>query len=185
MNTIANIDELNKLIRNQLIIQAELPSNRVRNALTTYGAMLDKLLTKQEFDSVCPCEELMLFELKTRENDADVSMTENEDASISYYKSYSVYIILYGNNSATIMNKLIARLRTQAVRQALYEEGVYIEEVKNDLSINEFKNDVMWHRHDTEILISCKMSIKQVTPDNAFEKLNPVNIIIKGEQNDE
>ena len=83
------------------------------------------------------------------------------------------------------MNKLIARLRTQAVRQALYEEGVYIEEVKNDSSVNEFKNDVMWHRHDTEILISCKMSIKQVTPDEAFEKVDPVNTIYEGDENNE
>ena len=41
MNTITDINELNKLVRNQLIIQAELPSDRVRNALTTYGATLD------------------------------------------------------------------------------------------------------------------------------------------------
>lgn len=184
MNTIADINELNKLVRNQLIIQAELPSDRVRNALTTYGATLDKLLTNQEFDSVCPCEELMLFELKTRENDGDVSMTEVDD-TVSFYKSYTLYIILYGNNGATVMNKLIARLRTQAVRQALYEEGVYIEEVKNDSSVNEFKNDVMWHRHDTEILISCKMSIKQVTPDEVFEKVDPVNIIYEGDENNE
>lgn len=180
MNIITDINELNRLIRNQLMTQSELPSDRVRNALSTYGATLDKLLTKQEFDTICPCDELMLFELRTRENDADVSMTENKDTTISYYKSYLVYVILYGNNSATIMNKLIARLRTQAVRQALYEEGVYIEEVKNDSSVNEFKNDVMWHRHDTEILISCKMSIKQVTPDDVFETVSPVNII-KGE----
>lgn len=184
MNTIADINELNKLVRNQLITQAELPSDRVRNALTTYGATLDKLLMKQEFDSVCPCEELMLFELRTCENDGDVSMTEVDD-TVSFYKSYTLYIILYGDNSATVMNKLIARLRTQAVRQALYEEGVYIEEVKNDSSVNEFKNDVMWHRHDTEILISCKMSIKQVTPDEAFEKVDPVDAIYKGDENNE
>lgn len=43
----------------------------------------------------------------------------------------------------------------------------------------------MWHRHDTEILISCKMSIKQVTPDEAFEKVDPVNTIYEGDENNE
>lgn len=181
MNTINDINELNKLIRNQLIVQSELPSDRVRNALTTYGTMLDKLLTKQEFDGICECDELLLFELRTREGESDVSMTENDD-TITFYKSYSLHIILYGSNSATVMNKLIARLRTRAVRQALYESGVYIEKVENDTSINEYKNDVMWHRHDTDILISCKMSITQVTDDAAFESIEPVNIIYEGDK---
>ena len=122
MNTIADINELNKLVRNQLITQAELPSDRVRNALTTYGATLDKLLTKQEFDSVCPCEELMLFELRTRENDGDVSMTEVDD-TVSFYKSYTLYIILYGDNAATIMNKLIASCTASALRRGRVHRG--------------------------------------------------------------
>lgn len=61
-------------------------------------------------------------------------------------------------------------------------EGVYIEEVKNDTSFNEFKNDVMWHRHDCEILISCMMSIKQITPDDTFESVDPIDTIYKGDE---
>lgn len=184
MNAINDINELNKIVRTQLIAQSELPSDRVRNALSTYGEMLDKLLVREEFNGICTCDSLMLFELRTRENDGDVSMTEVNE-SVTFYKSYTMYVILYGDDSATIMNKLITRLRTQAVRQLLYEQGVYIEEVRNDTSMNEFKNDVMWHRHDVEILISCKMSITQATPDEAFEKIEPVDIINKGEQNNE
>ena len=175
MKAFADINEINKIIRAQLITQSELPSNRVRNALTTYGATLDKLLTHQEYSSICVCDDLMLFELRTRDNDADVSMTE-EDGFVTYYKSYLIYIILYGNESANISSKLIARLRTSSVRLALQDEGIFIEEVKNDTSLNEFKNDVLWHRHDIEILISCKMSISQITPDPQIKELGELQI---------
>lgn len=176
MIAIKDINELNKIIREQLIIQSELDSNRVRNALTTYGATLDKLLLKEEYESICKCDDLMLFELRTRENDSDVSMTEY-DNDIIFYKSYTIYVILYGDNAATIMNKLIARMRSQIVRQTLYENGVYLQEMKNDISFNEFKNDTLWHRHDVEILISCKMNIEQIRADIDFENLNDIKII--------
>lgn len=175
MIVINDINQLNKIVREQLIIQSELIPNRVRNALTTYGATLDKLLRKDEYESICECDELMLFELRSRENDADVSMTEIDD-NITYYKSYTIYVILYGDNSATVMNKLISRLRSLPVRQKLYENGVYLEEIKNDISFNEFKNDTIWHRHDVEILISCKMSIAQVSADIDFDNLDRLMI---------
>lgn len=184
MTIIADINELNKIVRKYLIAQSEMPADRVRNALTTYGSTLDQLLQKQEFTGICPCDELMLFELRTRENDADVSMTE-VDGRVTFDKSYTIYVIIYGDDAATIMNKLIARLRTQVVRESLLEEGVYVEKVQNDTSFNEFKNDVLWHRHDTEIHISCQMSIEQVSADNAFESIDPVTTIYKGDKNNE
>jgi len=184
MITLTDVNELNKIVRKYLISQAELSPERVRNALSTYGSTLDKLLQRQEYDGVCTCEELMLFELRTRENDADVSMTENDD-TVTFDKSYTIYVIIYGDDSAMVMNKLISRLRTQAVRQALYAEGVYLERVLNDTSINEFKNDVLWHRHDTEIHISCQMSITQVEQVNEFESVDPINTIYKGDKNNE
>ena len=183
MITLTDINELNRIVRKYLISQSELSPERVRNALSTYGSTLDKLLQRQEYDSVCTCEELILFELRTRENEADVSITENDD-TVTFNKSYAIYVIIYGDNSAMVMNKLISRLRTQAVRQALYAEGVYLEKVLNDRSINEFKNDVLWHRHDTEIHISCQMSITQVEEDSIFESVDPINIY-KGDKNNE
>lgn len=184
MITLTDVNELNKIVRKYLISQAELSPERVRNALSTYGSTLDKLLEHQEYNGVCICDELMLFELRTRENEADVSMTENDD-TITFDKSYTIYVIIYGDDSATVMNKLISRFRTQAVRQALYAEGVYLEKVLNDTSMNEFKNDVLWLRHDTEIHISCQMSIAQVEQVNAFESVEPINIIYKGDENNE
>lgn len=179
-----DIEEINKILRKEIILQSGVPANRVRNALSTYGSELDKLLQNQEYVGACPCEELILFELKTRENDADVSMTE-KDETITFDKSYTFYVIIYGNNSTNVANAIIARMRTQVLRQSLFEQGIYIEEVKNDMSFNEFKNEVMWHRHDFELLISCQLSITQISPSNAFESINPIQTILKGDEHNE
>lgn len=168
MKAIADIIELEKIVRKYLISQSEVKSEYVRNSLSTYGETLDKLLFKQTYDTICECDELILFELQTRKSESDVSMTEADD-SVTIYKSYTVHVIIYGRNSATVMTKLIARLRTENVRLALRSEGVYVEEVTNDESVNEFKNDVMWHRHDCEVRISCYMSVSQTLKNVEFE----------------
>lgn len=180
MIAINDINDINKIIRKQLILQSELSSKYVRNALTTYGVTLDKLLSNQVYDTICPCDALLLFELQTRDNSADVSMTESDD-SITYYRSYNVHIIIYGQNSSNVSTKLIARLRSENVRKMLYDEGIYVELVTNDTSINEYKNDAMWHRHDFDVYISCKLSVVQLSTLEYIEKLNTLNIIYEGD----
>lgn len=177
MIAITDINELNKICRKYLISQSSVGGEFVRNALSTYGETLDKLLYKTTYDGISPCETLILFELKARQSDSNKSMTEADD-NVTIYKSYTLYVIIYGSNSATIANTLIARLRTAAIRSALYDEGVYIESVSDDESVNEFKNNVMWHRHDIKLNISCMMSVEQVSPDYAFESVK-INEIIK------
>ena len=44
IKAISNIDELNKIIRNQLILQSELDGSKVLNSVSSYGQNLDKLL---------------------------------------------------------------------------------------------------------------------------------------------
>lgn len=180
MTVINDINELNKILRKYLIMQSQMPSERVRNALSTYGETLDKLLNRQTYDTICPCEELMLFELRSRKSPSDKSMTES-DGSVSFFKSFELYVILYGDNAATIISNLIARLRTENCRLALLNEGVYLEEVTEDESMNEFKNDTMWKRHDCSLYISCKLKVDQVMDDVVYDSINKVNIIQKGE----
>lgn len=183
MIAISDIKELEKICRKYLISQSQLSGEMVRNSLSTYGETLDKVLSKMIEASICPCDALILFELKSRHSNSDVSMTE-VDESITIYKSYTLYIIIYGNDSATLATKLIARLRTEEIRSQLYEEGVYVEKVYNDDSLNEFKNNVMWHRHDFKLDISCMMSVEQTNVEAPFESAN-INQIIEKENTDE
>ena len=174
-----NVKELNRELRLLLIAQSEIDGQYVRNALSTFGETLDKLLFKQTYDTITPCDQLMLFELRSRQNNADVSMTES-DESITYYKSYELYVIVYGENAANVMNKLIARLRTQAVRLQLINAGIFLEKVEDDISVNEFKNNVIFHRHDCSINISCRFSISQIDSDYMMNS-GTITLIKKGD----
>lgn len=180
MIAIADVNELNKICRKYLISQSGIDGSMVRNSLSLYGEELDQLLYKTTYDSVNPCQAIILFELSSRDSSSNVSMTETDD-SVTEFKSYSMNIVIYGDASATIAATLIARLRTEAIRSALYAEGVYIERVTDDVSVNEFKNNVMWHRHDFKIDLTCKLSITQVSPDNAFASVEISKIIEEGD----
>lgn len=163
-----NVNELNKELRTILMTQSGVDGQFVRNALSTFGETLDKLLFKQTYDTICPCDVLILFELRSRENETDVSMTERDD-TVTYYKSYELYVIIYGDKAADVANMLIARMRTEAVRLRLLDLGIYLESVSNDTSLNEFKNNVMFNRHDIRFNISCRFSIAQVSSDYSME----------------
>lgn len=181
MTILSDVNELDKIVRKYLISQSQLPAERVRNSLSTYGETLDKLLFKQTYDTICACDELMLFEVKARKNDADVSMTES-DGTVSFFKSYEVYVIVYGNNAPNVANNAIARLRTENCRLAMLNEGVYLESVTEDDSINEFVNDVMWRRHDFSLFVSCKLQIDQTLESIEFEEIDQPKIYERREE---
>lgn len=164
---IDDIKELEKIIRNVLIEQSEISSKFVRNALSVYGTDLDQNTGDNIFTAIARTQALMLFELNAKNLSSDMSET-NADDSISYYKAYTVRIIIYGDKSPTIANKLIARMRTQYVRDSLQDKGVYLDSVSNADSIYEYKNGVMWIRNDFSIDIACTMNIQPVTSISDF-----------------
>lgn len=181
MTPIQDVNELNKIMRSYVMQQAEVQGEFVRNSLSTYGEMLDKLLFKQSYGSVCPCDVLILFELIDRDSTSNKSMTE-EDDTVTMYGSYTFRLIIYGSESETIANKLVARMRTAAVRERLDADGVYLEQVKQAKSLNEFKNGVMVHRQDVDIDISCMMSIAQVSDTDSIADIDQPEITVKGDK---
>lgn len=181
MTPIADINELNKIMRSYVMQQAEVDGEFVRNSLSTYGEMLDKLLFKQSHGSICPCDVLILFELIDRDSTSNKSMTEADD-SVTTYMSYTFRLIVYGTLSETTANKLVARMRTSTVRERLDADGVYLEKVDSPKSSNEFKNSVMVHRQDIDIDISCMMSVEQVSDADSFASIEQPEIFKKGDK---
>lgn len=176
MKTLQNVDAIEKVMRAQLIAQSEVNQKFVRNSLSIHGEALEKLLEEQIYSSISTNDAMILFEFRDRLTDSDGSET-NEDGSISYYKSYKLYVIIYGDNSTNIANNIVARFRTEAVRLALRDEGIYLEQISEASKINEYKNETMWLRNDIEIDISCQLSISQITNENYFDKLNSLELI--------
>ena len=178
IKTFSSVNELNKVLRQQLILQTELSSSNVRNGLSTYGETLEKLLAKQTYDAYEQEDSFIVFELKTRSNDSDVSYT-NDDDSITYDRSYELICYIYGNSSADVANKLVSRLRTEKVRTDLYDSGVYLESVKEPISFNEYKNDMMWLRTDVSIFVSCEFKFAQIVQEDPLARLSELEIIVK------
>lgn len=179
MISISTFDELNKILRKQLILQSELPSKRVANSDTLYGVTLDKLLKDKIFISLDSKDNILLFELISRNSSNDINFSET-DSNINSYKSYELKIIIYGNTSPDIANNVEARFRTEYVLNDLQNQGIYIESVSEPIIIHEFINESQWTRTDLSIYISCKFEIKPITMLDDYSDYSDI-IVIKGE----
>ena len=175
MKSISDINEINKIMKKYLENESGLSNRNVRNALSTYGETLRKLLTDKKFNSYELTDLVILFDLHTRNNESDTSII-NENKTIDVYKSYEFSITIYGNSSANLANILYARLNTDYVLSNLQDEGIYLESITLPTSINEFVNDVMWIRTDMSFLISCKHTINQIHDFEEFEKLSELDV---------
>lgn len=175
INPIPNTNEIDRLIRAELITQSELDGNFVRNALSEYGTDLDKNRIDLVFESLEVSDCCILFETQSNSNTDDISLTE-EDDTITYYKSFKIKIITYGDISDEITPKLVARFRSERVRNKLYDEGIHIESVSNPIQLDEFVNGVIWSRWDFEIEISVRFEINQISTYSDFNSLNELKI---------
>ena len=180
MIAINNTDLLNKILYNELLTQSELPKKRVLNAITDYGVDLQKQISPLVFESLDKTDCVVLFQLFGRSSTNNKSMTEDDD-SITYYKSYELKLILYGNDGTDYANKIVARFRTENCRNNLLSQGVYLEQITYPETINEFINGSMWIRNDVSIYIGCKFTFNQINNVNKFEEISNLKIINKEE----
>lgn len=164
---ISETKEIEKIIRQQLIAQSELSSDRVLNGLNDFGEDLDKEVENDIFDAIDAENNTMLFELQLRRSSSDISFTENDDTS--KYVSFAVHCVIYGDDSNDIGIKTCARFETENIRLELIDKGVYIEDISEMTSINEFKNGVLWKRVDFFINISCRFDIKSLKSTYDFD----------------
>lgn len=174
---ITNINSIETIIRNILIAQSQLTGEYVRNALSVYGTPLDEK-SNNILDSIEESDNLIIFELNTRDVDSNVSETE-EDEKIHFYQGYRVHVIIYGDNSKTLSNKIIGRLRTSILRDTFRKNDLYLESVSSPQSINEYINSSMWSRCDFDIDISCEMIVDPVSLDYEAENLGDLEYLLK------
>ena len=170
MKKLTSIKDLDVIIRNALIFHSQIDGAFVRNALSEYGADLDKSDGDSIFESLLPSDTCILFEIQSADSDYDASMTEGND--LTYFKSFGARIIIYGDNSGDVGVTLSARLRSEYSRSELYEQGIYISDISNPIHVDEYKNGAIWHRCDFDIEFSVQLTIPQVAEDENFEILN-------------
>lgn len=177
MISFKKVDDLEKLLREEISVQSELPLDRVLNSLSLYGTELDTYLMENIYVSIEQPDTLVLFELTSRKSNSDVSMNiQTEDDFITYDKAFRLNLIMYGSSSSDVALKLVARFRTEEVRNNLYEKGIYLEKVEDPYILNEYKNETMWLRNDVNIDIAVEFKIQPITKNSIFSNLSELNI---------
>lgn len=175
IKAMSNVDNINKIIRTCIIQNSNVSAEFVRNALSGSGPRLDKHKSGDIFETIEHDDILIIFELQARNNNNDMSETDENDI-IRHYQSFTINIIIYGDSSHSSATILVSRMRTEFVRNTLYEQGVHIENVSNTTSVNEFKNDTMWMRTDFSIDITCRFEIEQATVYEDFDSAKIITI---------
>lgn len=173
MKETKSLRDITILLRKYLIILSELKPDHVKNSLSKYGAAIETE-NKSILEALKSDEQMLFYELRTRETTSNVSMTISDD--VEYYKSFSLHCIIYGDNSQMLAQKIVARFRTAIVKMQLQYEGCYISEVSDPESINEFINSVMRFRSDFDINISIKFRIEQNLTDSEIEAIDLLQI---------
>lgn len=176
MTTISDLHTVDNIIRNQLILQSNIDADFVRNAASIYGTTLDKNIDDDIFNSITINNTLILFYTYARESSNNITQTKTDD-KIRIYTSFRVHVIIYGSNSQNLAHIMIGRLRTQKARNDLQNEGIYLDYVSHTVTIQEYKNNVLWPRNDFDINISCEMDIAQITDATQFAGYAKIDII--------
>ena len=161
INPLSSIDEINKILRNQLIKQSELDGKKVLNGVSIHGQDLITQVNKFAYKSYSPMDSVIVFDLTINPTENDISQTL-EDGSIQIYSSYSMKCYTYGFSSKELVLKIVARLRSEEARQELYENGVHLTSVEDIVDGKEFVNDTMYIRTDFTINISVMSIITKV-----------------------
>ena len=174
--SIQKISEVEVIIRNILISQSGLNPQFVRNSMSIYGTSLDKETNESIFDTITQNDCLVLFDL---ESNGDLSISEDLNDlqdRIKLWKSYEVHIMIYGDESDTLANVLVSRLRTEEVRMILASQGVHFNDIDNVTTIHEFENEVIWLRSDFKMLIDFEMIVDRITKNDTFATLSQLTI---------
>lgn len=171
---ITEFSEIDIIVRTHLIRQSQIDQSLVKNLASRYGSSFSKNETDEIFDSVLPSDNIIFFITEKSPSSNDVSLT-NEDETITQYSSYDVKVSIYGDDSANLAMKLVARFRTSKVRTSMFESGLHIHSIEESGSIHEFKNDVAWLRTDFTIHVECEHRVEQVEDDLDVSSLNIIS----------
>lgn len=167
MKSINDINYIEIALRKILIEQSEVDGEFVRNALSVFGTTTDYAVGEDIFNSISHQHALIIFELQLS-NTTDVTETV-EGGYTRVEQSFNAHITIYGDECKSVSNRLVARLRSDAVRNKLHDDGLHLISASTPTCIFEYKNDTMWLRCDFGIELGCKMLIKEITrPDEAM-----------------
>lgn len=168
-------EDIDSIIRSNLITQSQLNQKFVRNASSLFGTGFENDIN-DIFTLLKPSDTIIFFITSKRQGGNNVTIPD-ETSSIIQLQSYAVKVMIYGNASVSLSSAIIARFRAESIRSKLYSLGIYLEDIVDEISIYEFKNSMTWLRSDFTINIACEHLISPIEEDEEYSELNTLNFI--------
>ena len=112
IKSVADLHEINKIIRSQLIEQTDLPGDNIINSLDTYGPELIKYLEDMDlYGSYDLKDTVILFEITSDPSRLNIT-TDEENDKIYAFSSYTVHLMIYGENSNAMVYIIKSRFES-------------------------------------------------------------------------
>ena len=169
--------EIEKIIGDLLVKESELPKEHVLNSLSLRGPELDKLIDEKVYLSYNLNDCVLLFEVSADSNLLDLSLPDKETDEIIKDIGLNVKTIIYGNCSLELANIIKARLESAEVREEFLSRSLYLYEVSNLSSLNEFKNNTVWPRTDFDISLNFETRITKIESGYQIESIRDPHVI--------
>ena len=170
---ITSESELDKIMRDLIIEQSQLPGKFVRAQHSLYGTTLNKG-QGDVFTSLKHEDNLILFEVHS--TGSIESISEKQSDGLKHFSYFEVQLIIYGDTSTILANKLCARLRSESVRDKALGKGVQIVDVSSQIELKEFKNGAVWIRNDIKLNIACTILITELINSNEADVISEIKI---------
>lgn len=179
IKSVADLHEINKIIRSQLIEQTDLPGDNIINSLDTYGPELIKYLEDMDlYGSYDLKDTVILFEITSDPSRLNIT-TDEENDKIYAFSSYTVHLMIYGENSNAMVYIIKSRFESEEVRDILYRKGIHLTDIDLIGDINDFINNRIWLRSDMNINIEVRYEIEKKSKLENIENLKNINVIKK------
>lgn len=165
LKILVDYDELIRITCEQLTILSELKPEFVRNALTEYGASLDQHLGNTIYEAFDK-RAVLLFNIKPSDDINLITKSAEDDTILLQIASYTIHLCCYGEFAQMTLRKLIINLHSYEAKLNLYAAGIWFIKNSNLVSIQEYKNNVMYDRYDVDLTIACIYKFIMTFPDN-------------------
>lgn len=176
---IKDIDNITKIWKSTIETQCELTNNQVRSLTSPRGQNLTKKIDEYIFETLSRTDVCALF-------DIDINLSQNQltyesdDNTILTYIYATIKVIIYGKNSSLLAMKFKARLESSEVRDLLWQQGIYFEDVSTPNDVHEFVNNIVYFRTDMTINFSFRYDVSKIVNNEYFDDSPTEDTISEG-----
>ncbi len=171
------------ILRNTILQQTGLPSERVLNGYSFYGPDLLKQINRSITESPNLDDTFIIFEFRELESES-YGTSQEANGKMAAIAPYGLFCRVYGKKSHEYAQKLLMIFKYPDIAEDLHLRGCFITDISNITPTNEFINSVLWQRADIEIDVICKVITElnlNFVPDGYADKLTKINTIEEGD----